>query len=94
MTGVSGNANEIPTTDILIAATAGSDNKLERATLSSTNLKGAEAITLISSAKGGRNLNYNVEYSAKGKDEYINKYVKGENPTVYTTQVTYTIAPN
>lgn len=90
-TGVSGNTNVIPTTDISIAATAGSNNNLEGTTLPSTNLSDAEAITLISSEKGGRDLNYNVKYSAKGGDEYINKYVKGENPTVYTTTVTYTI---
>lgn len=91
LTGVSGNTNVIPTTEISIAATAGSKNELKGATLSSIYLNGTDAITLISSAEGGRDLKYNVVYSAKGGDEYINKYVKGENPTVYTTTVTYTI---
>lgn len=91
LTGVSGNENVISTTDISIKATAGSNNNLRGDILSSTKLNGANEITLISSKNGGRDLNYDVEYSAKGGDEYINKYVKGEDPTVYTTTVTYTI---
>ena len=78
-----------------MVASVGSENKLDAEvaktieSLTSGTLNNA----LIESSKGGRDLKFSVEYAAKGNDKYINKYVKDENPTVYTTQITYTIAP-
>ena len=81
--------NTILAADIEILASNGNNNNLD-ATMSKVNLSGSEQ-KIIDSSTGGRELNYNVEYSAKGNDEYINKFAKGENPTVYSTTVTYTI---
>ena len=88
--------NSIESADIKLIASVGSENKLgaevaktiEKLTSNTGEVNGH---TLIESDKGGRDLKFNVEYSAQGEDAYINKYVKGENPTVYTTTVTYTI---
>ena len=87
--------NSIESSDIKLVASVGSENKLDAEvaktieSLTSGTLNNA----LIESSKGGRDLKFSVEYAAKGNDKYINKYVKDENPTVYTTQITYTIAP-
>lgn len=57
-------------------------------------LSTTEGKTIISSDAGGKDLKYNITYNnQKGKDlAYIDKYIKGENPTVYTADITYTIA--
>lgn len=47
--------------------------------------------TLMSSTTGGVNKKINIEYKGAGADAYINNYIAGQNPTVYTTTLTYTI---
>ena len=92
--GLEGNSSAIPTADILITPTHGSNNPLEDATLTPKNLSGTTDVLLVSSTKGGVDKNFNIQYATVHKeDAYINKYVKGEDPTVYTTTVTYTINP-
>ena len=88
-----GDNSIIESSDIKLVASVGSDNKLDEGVAKTIEslTKGAANHTLISSKNGGRNLRFHVEYFAKGDDKYINKYVKGEKPTVYTTTVTYTI---
>lgn len=79
--------------DIAITASNGTSilagAKYTPATLSTT------AKTLISSTKGGVNKQFNVNYAAKGgTDAFINKYYKSQGAVnVYTTTITYTIAP-
>lgn len=34
---------------------------------------------------------YDITYRGKGNNEFVTKYISGENPTIYTTQVTYTV---
>ena len=76
-----------------MVASVGSENKLDEGVAKTIEslTSGAVNNALIESTIGGRDLKFSVEYAAKGNDKYINKYVKGENPTVYTTTVTYTI---
>ncbi|WP_270089201.1 hypothetical protein [Sphingobacterium sp. SYP-B4668] len=46
---------------------------------------------LVSSVKGGTDLEFDVDYKGAGANAYVNKYFNTENPTVYTTQVQYSI---
>jgi hypothetical protein len=74
---------------IQVIATNGSE-ALTGATFSTVNLSATET-TLISSAVGGVDKTFNVEYKGAGADQYVNLYNNAENPTVYSTTVTYTI---
>jgi hypothetical protein len=46
---------------------------------------------IIKSTVGGVDKTFNVEYKGAGADQYVNLYNNAENPTVYSTVVTYTI---
>lgn len=46
---------------------------------------------LMSSANGAVNKKISVEYKGAGGNAYIDNYIAGQNPTVYTTTLTYTI---
>lgn len=47
--------------------------------------------TLIASNHGAVEKTINVQYEGKGADAYINNYIATQNPTVYSTELTYTI---
>jgi len=47
--------------------------------------------TIVSSTRGAVDRNIGVLYEAAGANAYIDKYVAGQTPTVFTTTVTYTI---
>lgn len=47
--------------------------------------------TIVSSTLGAVDRNIGVLYEAAGANAYIDKYVAGQTPTVFTTKVTYTI---
>jgi len=47
--------------------------------------------TIVSSTTGGVDRTFNISYKGAGAEAYLNHYVAGQNPTVYSTQVTYTI---
>lgn len=46
---------------------------------------------IIKSLVGGVDKTFNVEYQGGGANQYVNLYNSAENPTVYSTVVTYTI---
>jgi len=46
---------------------------------------------IIKSTVGGVDKTFNIEYQGAGGDQYVNLYNSAENPTVYSTVVTYTI---
>ncbi|EOR29533.1 hypothetical protein L100_10649 [Elizabethkingia meningoseptica ATCC 13253 = NBRC 12535] len=81
---------KINAADIKITPTAGTTNPLSGSKLSTVNLS-TTPTELISSNIGGVDKTFNVKYSAAGADSYLNKYFNVENPTTYTTVVTYTI---
>lgn len=58
-----------------------------------TTVLSSSATTIISSNVGGVDKTFNVEYKGGGGNQYVNKYHSGEEPTIYTTTVTYTISP-
>lgn len=96
LNGVGENSNTINVSNIALAVTKGSDNNLTEgylvmATKSNLNVAGKD---IVKSTFGGRNLKFSVEYATDHiADAYINHVVKDETPTVYTTTITYTIAP-
>ena len=84
----SATSKTIAANTINITAAKGTDG-LE-ATYSNTTLSTSDAV-IVSSTVGGVDKNINITYAGKGADAYINNYIAGQNPTVYTTTVTYTI---
>ena len=85
----------ISAADIKITASAGTANPLTSTTSNtykSINLSNTNQL-LVDNATGGVNKTVSVNYAAAGADAYVDKFINGENPTVYTTTVTYTISP-
>lgn len=87
------NDDKISAADITITASKGSNATAVNAASFTPVKLSKSAQTLIASDKGGVSKNFNVNYAASGAlNAYVNKYYNGQNPTVYTTTVTYTIA--
>ncbi|MCQ4036121.1 hypothetical protein [Kaistella montana] len=89
------SADNINSSDITITPKPGTTNPLTGATLTPKQLSTSTTVgqEIISSDLGANNATFNINYAAKGdSDNYINKYHNAQNPTVYTTTVTYTIA--
>lgn len=84
-------AETISASTIKVKAEEGSTNPLAGQTMAEVNLS-TTAANLINSGTGGVNKNFNITYSGLDADGYVNSYFNDENPTVYTTTVTYTIA--
>lgn len=84
-----GKTDKIDVKTINLVATLGSGNE-SGSTFKEVTLDKSDK-NLISSTVGGTNLKFNVAYSGTGGNAYVNKYNNVENPTVYTTTVTYTI---
>ncbi|WP_156104487.1 hypothetical protein [Chryseobacterium populi] len=45
----------------------------------------------MTSSNGGVDKKISVEYKGAGANAYLDNYVAGQDPTVYTTELTYTI---
>ena len=85
--------DNIPSSDIKITPSEGTIKPLAGAKLSFTGVElSTTAQKIISSDLGANNATFNIEYGAKGNNEYFARYKKSDSPTVYTTTVTYTIA--
>ncbi|TXF77471.1 hypothetical protein [Chryseobacterium sp.] len=87
------NGSSIDAGDITVTVSKGTTNGIEGLTYSSIPLSNTDT-ELISSPFGGNNKTFNINYAAKGEDKYVNKYMKAQTPTVYTTQVVYSIVVN
>jgi len=75
---------------IQIKATAGSDAITGAQYTQNVQLSNTET-TLVTSTKGGVDKKISIEYKGAGANAYIDNYIAGQNPTVYTTELTYTI---
>jgi len=84
-----GSNGTIASNSINIIAEAGSD-ALENGVYTPQPLTGEDKL-IVSATTGGVDKKISVSYKGAGADTYLNNYVAGQNPTVYTTQVTYTI---
>lgn len=80
----------ISASTIKVQASEGSTSPLSGASYNNVSLS-TTATNLISSSTGGANKTFNIKYAGIGNDEYLNKYFNDEDPTVYTTKVTYSI---
>lgn len=80
----------IEVSDIKITASKGATNKLIGVDYLSSALS-ADGTTIVKSDMGGVNQTFNIKYQSAGADKYINHYKHKEDPTYFTTTVTYTI---
>ena len=80
----------IPVSDIIITPTQGILNPLIGAAFSPATLS-SEATTIITNNTGGINKTFGIHYQAKGNNEYVDKYVDMENPTIFSTNIVYSI---
>lgn len=81
----------ISASTIKVKAEEGTNNSLTGQTMAEVSLS-ATPTNLINSGTGGVDKNFNITYSGLDLNGYVNNYYNDENPTVYTTTVTYTIA--
>jgi hypothetical protein len=76
---------------IQILASNGTEG-ISEAEFSSTELQdNVNEGLIIKSLVGGVDKTFNIEYKGAGANQYVNLYNSAENPTVYSTVVTYTI---
>lgn len=86
-----GKANNINVSDVTLTASNGSKALSDNATFNSAQLS-AEDKVIVSSGKGGVDKTISVNYAAKGDNNaYLDYYQNTENPTTFTTTLTYTI---
>lgn len=75
---------------IQIKATAGSE-AVNGAQYAQNVQLSANETTLVTSTKGGVDKKISIEYKGAGANAYLDNYIAGQDPTVYTTELTYTI---
>ncbi len=90
---LTGAKSNIDASDVSISPLAGTSNQLVNAVYTPQNLSNTDK-TIIASSTGSVNKNFNITYKGAGAQKYVDKYFNTENPTVYTTTVTYTIEAN
>lgn len=83
-------AKTIQANTIQIKAAAGSDGVTGAQYAQAIQLSANET-TLVTSTSGGVDKKISVEYKGAGTNAYLNNYIAGQDPTVYTTDLTYTI---
>jgi len=89
--GTAGSNGNIAASTIKIIATQGTQDALTDADYKqNVELSTTDGI-IVSSTKGARDKNIDIEYKAAGNDAYLDKYVASSTATTFTTTVTYTI---
>lgn len=88
-TATSGAHGDIEANTIQIVPTDGT-NPITDATNTIVSLSSSEQ-TIVSSLYGAVDKTINMEYKGADANAYIDYYVAGQDPTVYTTELTYTI---
>lgn len=83
-------SKSIQANTIQVKASAGTDpvNGAQYAALSPLS---ATETTLVTSAVGGVDKKISIDYKGSGANAYLDNYVANQNPSVYTTELTYTI---
>ncbi len=93
LTSTLNNGVSIAVGDIAVTASPGTTNSMQGFVVNPVQLSIIDT-AVISSNFGGNNLTFTITYSSKGdQDAYLNKFFIGQNPTVYTTQIIYSIEP-
>ena len=89
--GNAGPNGNISVNTINVIATQAAQNSLTDAQYGQNiALSNTEGI-IVSSTKGARDKNIDIEYKAAGNDAYLDKYVANQTATTFATTVTYTI---
>jgi hypothetical protein len=83
-------SKNIQANTIQIKATAGSE-PITGAQYAQGALLSNNETTLVTSAVGGVDKKISIEYKGAGANAYLDNYIAGQNPTVYSTELTYTI---
>ncbi|WP_027388772.1 hypothetical protein [Chryseobacterium gregarium] len=83
-------AKNIQANTIQIKASAGSEPITGAQYAQNTQLSANET-TLVTSTVGGVDKKISIEYKGAGANAYLDNYIAGQTPTVYTTELTYTI---
>ncbi|WP_294204777.1 hypothetical protein [uncultured Chryseobacterium sp.] len=83
-------AKSIQANSIQIKATAGSEAVTGAQYAQNVQLSATEA-TLVTSTVGGVDKKINIEYKGAGANAYLDNYIAGQTPSVYSTELTYTI---
>lgn len=83
----------ITASSIKVKVEIGSNNGLAGTTMNEVSLANTP-VNLIEVSTGSLDKNFNITYTGSGTDAYVSKYSSDENPTVYNSTVTYTIAAN
>ncbi|MGN7707266.1 hypothetical protein [Chryseobacterium sp. 22543] len=83
-------AKNIQANTIQIKASAGTEVLNGAQYAQNIQLSANDAI-LVTSANGGVDKKINIEYKGAGANAYLDNYIAGQDPTVYTTELTYTI---
>ena len=81
---------KIDTDGIQLTASAGSDAVAGATYLSNVKLSTSESL-LVSSTAGGVDKKISVAYKGAGGDAYLDNYIATQNPTIYSTELTYTM---
>lgn len=89
--GTAGGNGNIAASTIKIIATQGTQDALTDADYKQNVELSATDGIIVSSTKGARDKNIDIEYKAAGNDAYLDKYVASSTATTFTTTVTYTI---
>ena len=83
-------SKHIKANTIQLKASAGTD-AINGAQYAQGAILSANATTLVTSGTGAANKKISIEYKGAGANEYMDNYIAGQDPTVYTTELTYTI---
>lgn len=83
-------SKSIQANSIQIKATAGSEAVNGAQYAQNVQLSATEA-TLVTSTVGGVDKKISIEYKGAGANAYLDNYIAGQTPSVYSTDLTYTI---
>lgn len=83
-------SKNIQANTLQIKASAGSDAVNGAQYAQNVQLSATET-TLVTSTHGGVDKKISIEYKGAGANAYLDNYIAGQDPTVYTTELTYTI---
>lgn len=84
------NGEVIPISDILITPREGLRNPLLGAFFSPVT-RSREATPIITNNTGGMNKTFGIHYLANGNNGYVDKYVDTGSPTIFSTNIMYSI---
>lgn len=86
-----GANKKIPVADVRLTASKGSNNDLSDVQYNSSVPLSTGPANLLTSKSGGVGQTFSISYESAGDDSYVNHYDADDNPTVFTTVLTYSI---